>query len=287
MNFTPLGIEELYDSSQSDYTIYNALNGTLSPLGMHFGFWENKTRSMLEAQENENRYVYEKLRPLKQDVILDAGCGVGGVAIYLAKNYGLAIEAITISSGQIKRAERFVSKHGIGGGTIVFSKQDYHATNFTKEHFDKIYSVEAADAANPVEKFLEEMFRLLKPGGKLLILDAFLAKSREAFPKHEREVLDALCHSWALPDPHTRDYWMNAMKDVGFEKIEAENLTAKVLRTARRMRYIGRGVFPIYSFLHQLHFLNRSHYANAVAALAQGELFEKGYLEYHSMLATK
>lgn len=90
-----------YDRNQIFYNLFwlNKKN-----LGMHYGFWEKGTKTLHQAILNENKAVAQALKIKKSDIVLDAGCGVGGTAIWLANNYGIKIlKLIYGSSAKIKK----------------------------------------------------------------------------------------------------------------------------------------------------------------------------------------
>lgn len=280
-----IDIKYLYDKGQSDYTLYNwLLRGDY--LGMHYGFWENDTRNLFDAQQNENEYVRLKLDLGPNEKILDAGCGVGGVMLFLAKRHGISVTGITISSEQVKEGKKMSEKSSLQN-LLKFAKQDYHKTDFPNESFDKIYAVESADAANPVPSFLKEMYRILKTGGKILIVDAFLQKPKDQFEGKDLKNLEKICNAWCLPDPNTIDYWAGEMKKVGFANIKIEELTSKVLKTSKKIYFVVRLVAPIWKVLYRLGFINVARYANLVGASSQYHLFKERCLMYGSIIASK
>src|SRR3989338_3874518 len=64
---------------------------------MHYGYWEKDTKTLDEALLNTNRFMAKIGKINAKMKILDAGCGVGGSSIWLAKNYGAEVTGITIS----------------------------------------------------------------------------------------------------------------------------------------------------------------------------------------------
>jgi len=57
--------------------------------GVHHGLYDKRAKTFIEAVLNMNDYVGRlfKLKKNSQLKILDAGCGVGGTSIHLAKKY--------------------------------------------------------------------------------------------------------------------------------------------------------------------------------------------------------
>jgi len=75
--------------------------------GIHYGFWDKKTRNHKEALLNTNKFLAEKAALKSDDIILDAGCGIGGSAVWLAKNYNAHVVGITLSDIQLKEAKKY------------------------------------------------------------------------------------------------------------------------------------------------------------------------------------
>lgn len=78
----------------------------------HFGYYPSKKRdiSEKEAQKLMEDLLAEKLQLKKIDFILDAGCGRGTVACYLAERYGCRIIGIDIVPFELEIAKKRAQK---------------------------------------------------------------------------------------------------------------------------------------------------------------------------------
>ena len=78
----------------------------------HFGYYPKgqENLSMSEAQLLMNEQLAKALDLKKDSKVLDAGCGEGGVAIYLAKKYGLQVTGIDLLDFNIARAKKNTMK---------------------------------------------------------------------------------------------------------------------------------------------------------------------------------
>ena len=282
-----INTEYLYDKGQADYTFFNWFFGCKNYLAMHYGFWEKDTRNLFAAQQNQNEYVNKKLNFQPGESILDAGCGVGGTMVYLASNYNLPIIGINISSEQIKKADKYSKKYNVDG-LIKFSKQNFQDTNFPNDSFDKIYTIESGGCyANPVNSFVKEIFRILKPGGQILVVDGFMAKPRKDLDSKNLRRLKKLSDVWGLPETNTYKYWLSEIRTGGFENVIWEDLTSKIKKTSRIMFVLAVVAGPIWLLLYYLRFFNKARYSNLMACLRQYKLFKNGSLAYGSIIATK
>src|SRR5687768_204554 len=95
-------------------------------LSAHTGFWEDGVRTHREAHQLGNRLLAERAAISAGDRVLDAGCGMGGSAIWLAETYGARVAGITISQRQVHEARRAAALRGVDH-LVTFSRQDYTA----------------------------------------------------------------------------------------------------------------------------------------------------------------
>lgn len=214
-----------YQSSQWLYRlfIYDA-----NSLGMHFGFWEKETKDRQEAILNENKSIITHGGIKKSMRVLDAGCGVGGTAIYIAKHTGALVCGITLDSQQVALAHHYAKKRDLSH-LIEFSTQDYTHTNFPDNYFDVVYGIESICYSSPKSHFLKEAYRILKPNGKLVIADGYL--TRKASSDKEKQTIKDFCDAFVMPEFITENNMNTQIKDCGFIAIKHEDMTMKTLPT--------------------------------------------------------
>jgi tocopherol O-methyltransferase len=64
---------------------------------IHAGYWDETTRTLSEALIRENEILADRARIKASDHILDVGCGVGGSAIFLAREKGCRVTGIDVN----------------------------------------------------------------------------------------------------------------------------------------------------------------------------------------------
>lgn len=145
-------VEEMFDSIADNY---DALNHTLS-IGIDRG-WRKK--------------ALRKLKTIEPHTILDVATGTGDLAI---QAYDLLepsrILGIDISEGMMNVARRKVDKLGLSD-KITFEKQDCLNLTLADESFDAVMVAFGVRNFEDLDKGLKEILRVLKPGGKLMILE--------------------------------------------------------------------------------------------------------------------
>lgn len=162
---------ELYQNIQSFYDESSLLWEKVWGEHMHHGFYgpggtHQKERRQAQIDLIEALLQWAAVNSVKS--VLDAGCGIGGSALYLCDRYDANVIGITLSPQQATRAnERAV----IAGRSQLarFQVADVLNTPFADEQFDFIWSMESGEHYPDKAQFFEESYRLLKPGGTLLM----------------------------------------------------------------------------------------------------------------------
>jgi tocopherol O-methyltransferase len=171
-----------YDESSPLYRYFWYLNS--DSIALHYGFWEKKTKRIGEALQNTNRVMAEQVNITTDDRVLDAGCGIGGSVLWLAKNKQAEVVGISISAKQIEKA-KILAKQAKVDHLVSFSVTDYLHTEFPEESFDVVWAIESVCHAEKKEDFLKEAYIVLKKGGRIIIADGFIRRE----PKTERETV--------------------------------------------------------------------------------------------------
>ncbi len=168
---------------------------------IHLGFWDVGTRNHREAAVNANRVLASKVGLRPGERVLDAGCGAGGSAVWLARELGARVVGVNLSPSQIHRARRLAHSQGVSD-RVSFGRQDFAATTFPNEGFDVVWAQESVCHVEDKEPFLREASRLLKPGGRVVVADRF--RCARPFGAEEEALLGHWLSGWAVPDLPSR-----------------------------------------------------------------------------------
>jgi MPBQ/MSBQ methyltransferase len=134
----------------------------------NFGYWKVDTRTQKEACENLMDQLLAFI-PDKQGKMLDVACGKGETTRYLLSYYQPSkVTAIDISEKLLE-----VCRGNAPGCT--FTMMDAVRIGFKDNCFDNVICVEAAHHFKTREKFLQEVHRVLKPGGRLVLSDMLVS----------------------------------------------------------------------------------------------------------------
>lgn len=101
--------------------------------------------------------------------VLDVGSGGGGIAVEIALRAGCTVYGVDSSRFAVVRAKAKARAMGIPERAI-FENQRAENLRFAGDFFDLVYSVKALHETRPGEA-LREIHRVLRKGGKLIIVD--------------------------------------------------------------------------------------------------------------------
>jgi len=222
-------IVEYYDHTWFDYWFLWLNPGNLA---VHFGYYDENTRSHSGALENLNRVLADLAEIQPGNHVLDAGCGIGGSSIWLAENRDANVVGISPVQSQLVRARKSVLRRRVGD-QVHLVRGDYANTSFPDQTFDVVWAMESLCHAPSKARVYKEFFRILKPGGRLVIAE-YMRKARPLDVENEQLVRDWLA-SWAIPDIDTADHHEQVASAAGFRDIVNRNVTAQVEPSLRRL----------------------------------------------------
>ncbi len=148
--------------------------------------------------------------------VLDAGCGSGLTACYLAKTSGCRIIGIDINPQMIEKASLRAQKEGVAH-LVTFQIADAANLPFEDNLFDWVIGESITVFLDKV-KVYREFYRVLKPKGKAADLEmALLSDLPDALRKQMKE-----CFGYET-DPLSYEKWAATLEEAGFCNVEIKN----------------------------------------------------------------
>ena len=118
--------------------------------------FKNQNENLETAQKNKFQELINLSKIKNGNKILEIGCGWGGFSEYLAKNYDVNVDCITISKNQYEFTKKRIFESGLNNKVQV-KFLDYRDLN---DKYDNIVSIEMIEAVG--EKYLDQYFRTIK-----------------------------------------------------------------------------------------------------------------------------
>ncbi len=118
--------------------------------------FEKQKDDLFSAQLNKYKKLTELIKPNIGNKILEIGCGWGGFAEYVGKNYDVKLDCITISKEQFEFSKKRIFENGLNEKVSIFLK-DYRDV---KDKYDSIASIEMIEAVG--QNYLVNYFKSIK-----------------------------------------------------------------------------------------------------------------------------
>lgn len=178
--------------------------------------------------------------PSSPEAVLDVGCGIGGTTRHLARTFGAAtrLTGITLSPNQAERATALASKAGLTN--VKFEVMDALAMDFPDNTFDLVWACESGEHMPDKKKYVEEMTRVLKPGGTLVIATWCQRDAPPALTPQETEELRFLYEEWSHPYFISIEEYGRLMSGTGaFESVHEEDWAKYTIPAWRHSVWAG------------------------------------------------
>mgnify|MGYP000867916146 CR=1 FL=1 len=139
----------------------------------------------------------------EDDIILDLGCGKGATIKYLSDNYNIKAKGLDISESLVKEAKTINKNNEI----VVSSGENIP---FYKDFFDGVFAECTLSLMSNLEKTIDEVYRVIKPGGYFIISDIYSGKTEFL------EELQGYSINTCLRNPHNLLKLKNLLTEKGF-----------------------------------------------------------------------
>ncbi len=177
--------------------------------------------------------------------VVDAGCGVGGTAILLARSRGCTVTGVNINKMQLEIAAEKAADADLDN-RISFEYADCsRSLPFADDSIDIVVNIESACHYSDRRQFLLEVGRILKPSGKIAAMD-WMARDGLAAGDYEKHIVP-LCKPFAVDGLETQSTYTEKLHEAGLEILEFEGFDGK---DSDNLRLVGNS----YNFLATLQF---------------------------------
>ncbi|MBF9197581.1 SAM-dependent methyltransferase [Microvirga terrestris] len=192
---------------------------------VHHGLWKTGRETPDEAVEALIAHLADKLDLQPGQHVCDVGCGYGATAEWLACHHNVRVTGVTLSSAQLQRAQA----RSTASTLLHFSREDWLENTFGDETFDQVIAIESSEHMPDKQRFFDEVFRTLRPGGRFAVY-AWLACDG-ASSWEERYLLEPICREGRLPSMGSETEYRTWASKAGLAVDGFEDLSAGVRRT--------------------------------------------------------
>ena len=263
---------------------------------IHLGYYNDEEMKKGYLKKNFIQAKYDfidemakwgEIADLKPEKVLDVGCGIGGTSRYLARMYGesTSVTGITLSQNQVDRATSLAKDRGLNNAK--FQVMDALAMDFPDNSFDVVWACESGEHMPDKKKYVEEMMRVLKPGGRIVI--ATWCQRDETpetpFNNYERKMLDFLYSEWTHPYFISINDYKNLMLGTGHcESVKTDDWMEETVASWRHSIWVG--VFDPWPVFIRPHLWYKC-FRDGLTLERMHKSFKRGLMEYGMMCGSK
>ena len=281
--------QRYYEEAGPDYAAWS------SRYNMHFGFFRwgmnpFRREAMLEQMNQEILRRLHLNREAETRVparILDMGCGLGATLRSFARRFpGTHLYGITLVPWQLERG-RQLNQSCSEAQCIMLVLGDYEHTTFSSATFDAVYALESSCYAHGANKsaFLREAYRLLRPGGRIVVADGFLGPGKLRGP--QKHIFRRLCDCWVIDNLGEVDKFTCELERLGFRDIVVEQMQARVTPSVLHVPWVTLK-FLLTTVLFGGRKMTRARWNNVLAPILLPLIgFPLGPMAYYIISATR
>jgi cyclopropane-fatty-acyl-phospholipid synthase len=184
--------------------------------------------SLEAAQIAKMDLVCRKLHLKPGERVFEAGCGWGSLALFMARQYGVTVQAFNLSTEQIAFARARARDEGLVD-RVEFIEDDYRNVRGRYDVFVSVGMLEHVGAAN-YPALGDVIDRALTPGGRGLL--HFIGRDRSA-------PLNAWIRKRIFPGayaPTLREVFQDVLEPHAFSVLDVENLRLHYAKTLEHWR---------------------------------------------------
>lgn len=233
-------VREFYEATLGDQRAWS------SELNLHFGYYRSGLNPLDRERllDETNAQVARRLGllALSDGLVLDAGAGAGATARHVARAFvKTEVLGLTLSPSQSRTGNEAARREGLFP-RVRIEVGDYLATGLPTGSVTAAYAIESSCYAPGRDKraLFEELARVIEPGGRVVVSDAFLRHADE-LPSVPRRLHAAMCTHWVLPSLAVIPLAAAALQSAGFRNVRVEDVSMRMVPCVAQAPFAALG----------------------------------------------
>lgn len=208
---------DYYNSDDADNFYFHIWGGE----DIHVGLYQTPTEEIAPASVRTVATMASKGQFTKNTHVLDVGAGYGGAARYLARTYGCRVTCLNLSEVENDRNRQHNREQGLDH-LIDVVDGSFEDLPFDDNQFHIIWSQDAMLHSGDRVRVLQEVSRVMKPGGEFIFTDPMAADNADK--KGLKPILDRL-HLESMGSP---SFYRRELNRLGMDTVEFDDRTPQL-----------------------------------------------------------
>lgn len=226
---TPAKIRRYYEDSRLGYRFVHSREGA-----MHMALNPGGTFDRV-GYEGQARLVEQRFAPATAEV-LELACGNGyNLELLAARHRDKRFLGIDLVARQLARCHHRLAGHDNARAVAG----DFQALDLRDASYDCVFAVESLCHATDLPAAFAEVKRVLRPGGRFVVIDGWRTAGFDGLPAAVREATANVERAMAVADGQQLPAWRAAAGDAGLRVIEDLDLSAQIMPNLERLARIA------------------------------------------------
>lgn len=191
---------------------------------VHHGYWKTGRESPMEAARALVDAVIGRAHLKPGMSVLDIGCGYGATARIMAREHGVKVTGLTVSTTQHRYAESVTPEKN-----PVYLVEDWLHNQRPSGACDVVIALESTEHMPDKDRVFMEMARVLKPGGRMVVVAWLAANHRTHW--QDTHLIEPVCREGRLVAMGTALEYVDWIAAAGLQLEEELDLSKHVSRT--------------------------------------------------------
>lgn len=200
---------DLWSSDHIHFGLFEP--GECPPLTSSLTQGYTSSTGLRRALERMIDVIVEPVGIVPDSHVVDAGCGIGGTALYLAKTRRCRVSGINVNRKQLEIARQKVRQSELHHLVCVEYANCSEYLPFADNSIDVVVNIESACYYDDRQQFLREVYRILKPGGVIAATD-WMSRDRLSPDQYEKYI-QPLCNSWFMLSLENQSSYTRKLQD--------------------------------------------------------------------------
>ncbi len=216
---------DYYDSSDADRFYFQIWGGE----DIHVGIYNSETEPIRDASRRTVDTMLSRIPTLPADArMLDIGAGYGGSARVIARERGIRVTCLNLSSVQNERNRALTAEQGLDG-LIDVHDGNFEDLPFGDASFDYLWCQDSILHSGRRKRVFEEVHRVLKPGGGFIFTDPMQKEGVDP------AILESVLARIHLPSMGSVEKYRGFAADLGWETVDIDERPECLVRHYSRV----------------------------------------------------
>jgi ubiquinone/menaquinone biosynthesis C-methylase UbiE len=229
-----IGAEEVFNTYSEDDSMFQKLFSSAGSIHISLNC---DGRFHRHGYSGQARIIQEAIEETNAQHVLELCSGRGYNLLYLSKlNPRTRFEGIDLIPAYVHTLQ----KRAMSRKNISCRVGNIEALEHPAESFDILFCVESLFHVTDLSKTLSEAHRVLKPGGRMIIIDFFRKRDLEAVEPSQQNAIQITENALAMTSPMSADGFMAAVQNTGFTVSDMKEISTCAMPDLIRLnRLVG------------------------------------------------